>query len=117
MKAEKLSDAAIAAFRHSFMELVSGSSGMISESSIVAVESLPDLNADIKSKITFNAELLKEVVVLKLNGGLGTSMGLDKAKSLLEVKGHYYTMTWLHDASICFFGFLFLIYVYVYVFL
>ena len=25
--------------------------------------------------------------MLKLNGGLGTSMGLDKAKSLLEVKG------------------------------
>jgi phosphoglucomutase len=27
-------------------------------------------------------------VVLKLNGGLGTSMGLDKAKSLLKVKGN-----------------------------
>lgn len=26
-------------------------------------------------------------MVLKLNGGLGTSMGLDKAKSLLKVKG------------------------------
>jgi len=26
-------------------------------------------------------------VVLKLNGGLGTSMGLEKAKSLLPVKG------------------------------
>lgn len=25
--------------------------------------------------------------MLKLNGGLGTSMGLEKAKSLLEVKG------------------------------
>lgn len=30
---------------------------------------------------------LMETVVLKLNGGLGTSMGLDKAKSLLPVKG------------------------------
>lgn len=30
---------------------------------------------------------LKETIVLKLNGGLGTSMGLDKAKSLLPVKG------------------------------
>lgn len=29
--------------------------------------------------------LLKETAVLKLNGGLGTSMGLEKAKSLLEV--------------------------------
>lgn len=30
---------------------------------------------------------VQETVVLKLNGGLGTSMGLDKAKSLLTVKG------------------------------
>lgn len=32
-------------------------------------------------------KFLKETIVLKLNGGLGTSMGLDKAKSLLPVKG------------------------------
>ena len=31
-------------------------------------------------------ELLPKTAVLKLNGGLGTSMGLEKAKSLLEVK-------------------------------
>src|SRR4029078_60014 len=32
---------------------------------------------------------LERVVVLKLNGGLGTSMGMTQAKSLLEVKdGH-----------------------------
>ena len=31
-------------------------------------------------------ELLSHTAVLKLNGGLGTSMGLEKAKSLLEVK-------------------------------
>lgn len=30
--------------------------------------------------------LLSQTAVLKLNGGLGTSMGLEKAKSLLEVK-------------------------------
>lgn len=30
--------------------------------------------------------LLAETVVLKLNGELGTGMGLDKAKSLLKVK-------------------------------
>merc|ERR1719456_187141 len=32
-----------------------------------------------------NPELLSKTVMLKLNGGLGTGMGLDKAKSLLEV--------------------------------
>lgn len=30
--------------------------------------------------------LLQQTAVLKLNGGLGTSMGLEKAKSLLPVK-------------------------------
>eukprot|EP00967_Tisochrysis_lutea_P069365 scaffold91134_cov32-Tisochrysis_lutea.AAC.2 len=33
-----------------------------------------------------NAGLLTETVMLKLNGGLGTGMGLEKAKSLLEIK-------------------------------
>ena len=31
-------------------------------------------------------KLLSQTAVFKLNGGLGTSMGLEKAKSLLEVK-------------------------------
>lgn len=33
-------------------------------------------------------KLLSQTAVLKLNGGLGTSMGLEKAKSLLEVSEH-----------------------------
>ena len=31
-------------------------------------------------------EMLERTVVLKLNGGLGTGMGLEQAKSLLQVK-------------------------------
>jgi UDP-N-acetylglucosamine pyrophosphorylase len=85
MKAEGLSGAAIAAFRHSYTELVSGSSGMILESDITAVSSLPELD-QIRPQVNFQSNLLQQTVVLKLNGGLGTSMGLDKAKSLLEVK-------------------------------
>lgn len=87
MKAEHLSDAAIAAFRYSYSELVGGSAGNISEASISPASSLPDLEKDIQGSIVKDASLLQKTVVLKLNGGLGTSMGLDKAKSLLEVKG------------------------------
>lgn len=76
----------IAAFKHAYGDLISGSSGNIGEDAIAPVASLPDLDADIKGKVTQDASLLKEVVVCKLNGGLGTSMGLDKAKSLLPVK-------------------------------
>ena len=31
--------------------------------------------------------ILNQLVVIKLNGGLGTSMGLDRVKSLIPVKG------------------------------
>ena len=61
--------------------LSSGETGMISEADILpatdvqAYDELPDSEAP-----------LDQVVMLKLNGGLGTSMGLDKPKSLLPVK-------------------------------
>ena len=32
------------------------------------------------------AAALEKTVIIKLNGGLGTSMGMDKAKSLLPVR-------------------------------
>jgi len=84
MKAEGLNDAAIAAFKYTFTVLVSGASTMIPEGAISPVESLPNLDG---LDITPKPDLLKETVILKLNGGLGTGMGLDKAKSLLPVTG------------------------------
>ena len=36
---------------------------------------------------TVNRSLLQHTVMLKLNGGLGTGMGLEKAKSLLPISG------------------------------
>ncbi len=36
--------------------------------------------------MSLRQSLLEQTAVLKLNGGLGTSMGLEKAKSLLPVK-------------------------------
>merc|ERR1719436_1503995 len=55
---------------------------MIPESSLDPVASLPRLE-----ELTTEADpsLLSKTVILKLNGGLGTGMGLEKAKSLLEV--------------------------------
>lgn len=35
-----------------------------------------------------NPEILRKTAIIKLNGGLGTGMGLSKAKSLLPVKGN-----------------------------
>eukprot|EP00811_Abedinium_folium_P034615 NODE_7482_length_1574_cov_21.467173.p1 GENE.NODE_7482_length_1574_cov_21.467173~~NODE_7482_length_1574_cov_21.467173.p1 ORF type:complete len:421 (-),score=116.65 NODE_7482_length_1574_cov_21.467173:251-1513(-) len=52
------------------------------EASIEPITELPFLN----SLPEGDPELLRKTVVLKLNGGLGTGMGLDRAKSLLTVK-------------------------------
>jgi len=83
MEAEGIAVSAISAFESTFNSLVSGNTGMIPESTISPV---PDLVSAESINVEPNTELLKETVVLKLNGGLGTGMGLDKAKSLLKVK-------------------------------
>eukprot|EP00929_Paragymnodinium_shiwhaense_P086943 TRINITY_DN4729_c0_g1_i2.p1 TRINITY_DN4729_c0_g1~~TRINITY_DN4729_c0_g1_i2.p1 ORF type:complete len:526 (-),score=197.89 TRINITY_DN4729_c0_g1_i2:427-2004(-) len=82
MKKDGCNDAAIAAFKYTFGVLCSGKSTMIPEADLDAVAELPDYD---KLDVAEDPALLKETVVLKLNGGLGTGMGLDKAKSLLSV--------------------------------
>jgi UDP-N-acetylglucosamine pyrophosphorylase len=85
MKAEGLGEAAITAFKYSYSRLLSGDKGMISEKEISASKDVKKLE-DIQKTIKQDPSLLKTTAVVKLNGGLGTGMGLDKAKSLLEVK-------------------------------
>lgn len=84
MEAEGIASSAISAFESTFDSLVSGNTGIIPESSI---SPSPDLVDSDSITVSPNTALLSETVVLKLNGGLGTGMGLDKAKSLLKVKG------------------------------
>lgn len=84
MEAAGIAPSAISAFQSTFNSLVSGETGIIPESSIDAV---PQLDKADELSVEPDAKLLAETVVLKLNGGLGTGMGLDKAKSLLKVKG------------------------------
>jgi len=86
MKAEGLSQAAIGAFKHNYDQLVKGVTGLVPEGDIESVKELPALEKIPKSANDDLKGLLAATAVLKLNGGLGTSMGLEKAKSLLEVK-------------------------------
>jgi UDP-N-acetylglucosamine pyrophosphorylase len=79
---ESESDAAINAFKYNYATLLSGVDTMMPESTLDAVDELPMYE---KLEVADKPELLKQTVVLKLNGGLGTGMGLDKAKSLLNV--------------------------------
>ena len=84
MEKEGIAPSAISAFESTFNSLLSGNTGMIPEDSISPV---PDLDRAEQLSLETNTALLAQTVVLKLNGGLGTGMGLDKAKSLLKVKG------------------------------
>ena len=86
MRGVGLSDAAINAFRHSVHVLESKQSMMIPESEIVPAEGVEDWDALVASTPEADAGLLAQAVLVKLNGGLGTGMGLQKAKSLLEIK-------------------------------
>ena len=86
MEQAGVSEAAILSFQRNYEILAAGSSTDITEDSIEPVEKLPELEEFSQEGERFSAELLAQTVVIKLNGGLGTSMGLQKAKSLLEVK-------------------------------
>jgi UTP--glucose-1-phosphate uridylyltransferase len=82
MRAEGVGDAAIDTFAHYYEQLREGASGMLPESDIEPVEDLPTLDELPEG----DPAIVDSAVVLKLNGGLGTSMGMTKAKSLIEAK-------------------------------
>lgn len=91
MQQAGVSAAAIRAFQNNFECLVAGQTGLIPESSIQSATGLSRLDEVRKSASEASAadspsQLLSQSVILKLNGGLGTSMGLEKAKSLLPIK-------------------------------
>ncbi len=86
MTAAGVSEVAIRAFEFNYRALASGAEMMIPESSIRLVDSLPTLASLREDSAADASDLLKQAVVIKLNGGLGTGMGLQKAKSLLVVR-------------------------------
>lgn len=85
MRREGLSQIVIDNFRYYYGVLASGSVGLIPEADLAPVESAPDI-ADLARYRVAGQRALGHAAVLKLNGGLGTSMGLDQAKSLLTVR-------------------------------
>ena len=84
MRDAGVDEVAIDTFAHYHRLLEHGETGMIPEGSIEPVDmpSLDGVEVDDEAAL----EALRHTAVIKLNGGLGTSMGMDRAKSLLCVR-------------------------------
>jgi UTP--glucose-1-phosphate uridylyltransferase len=85
LEADGAAAATVASFAGQLARLSAGELGMLPESELQPIDELPDAERlEVDSEAI--ADLLDQTVVIKLNGGLGTSMGLAGPKSLLEVK-------------------------------
>jgi UTP--glucose-1-phosphate uridylyltransferase len=78
-------DVAVRNFRHYFELLRAGEQGKVGEDEIEPVDDVTDVSTLGRYR-TAGEQALAKTVVVKLNGGLGTSMGMTKAKSLLTAK-------------------------------
>ena len=85
MRAEGVAEVAIDTFEAQLERLRGGEQGVLAESVIEPVTALPDAD-DLPGDEEGARAALAQTVVIKLNGGLGTSMGMSGPKSLLEVK-------------------------------
>lgn len=87
MTAAGVGSAAIASFCRQYHKLDSGVTGLIPEASIEPLLDVPLFDgADAPDNAR---DAMSHLVVIKLNGGLGTSMGMKGPKTLLEVRdGH-----------------------------
>jgi len=87
MEAHNLPPIVINIFKYYYGLLLSGSQGKLAEADIepIAPDDLMDY-LELEGFEDAGRKALPKVAVIKLNGGLGTSMGLETAKSLLPVK-------------------------------
>ncbi len=87
MEEQSIPPIVINLFKCYFSQMVYGSQGKLNKKEILPVENNELANLDSISKYKEGAsDAISELVVIKLNGGLGTSMGMEKAKSLIKVR-------------------------------
>ena len=85
MRAHGAAEAAIDVFAYYHSLAQQGESGYIREDDIAPLTDPPSLSS-VAVDPEAAREALARTVIIKLNGGLGTSMGLDRAKTLLPVR-------------------------------
>lgn len=84
MRGAGLPEPAMASFAAAWRQAASGAAGLMPEAGLEPAAEIPSLSGVGGPESA--ASLLDKLCVIKLNGGLGTSMGLEKAKSLIPVK-------------------------------
>ncbi len=91
MQHDGLPEPVIKNFERLFECVLRGETGIIQEEEIEAVLEVDSLESLLASgdAAREGRKLLNSLVVVRLNGGLGTTMGLEKAKSLLKVKNSH----------------------------
>jgi UTP--glucose-1-phosphate uridylyltransferase len=89
MQKEELPKIVHDTFEYYYNQLLGGETGLLPEEEIDAVEYLTNYNNLENEYINYGNSVSTKSVIIKLNGGLGTSMGLSSAKSLLKVKNGY----------------------------
>ena len=85
MRAAGVAEVAVDTFAEQLERLRAGETGVLAESELEPVAELPDAD-ELPDDEEGARAALERTVVIKLNGGLGTSMGMTAPKSLLEVK-------------------------------
>ncbi|MEI6446404.1 MAG: UTP--glucose-1-phosphate uridylyltransferase [Actinomycetes bacterium] len=85
LRADGAGEAIVTAFARFHALLESGVAGMIPESTILPAQEIPDAE-ELDGPDGFASGPLEVTVVIKLNGGLGTGMGMTRAKSLIEAR-------------------------------
>ena len=85
MRAAGVPELAVSVFGRFHDQLRSSATGTIPESTIDPLTDVPHLD-DVRPGEAAVAEALGQTVVIKLNGGLGTSMGISGPKSALPVR-------------------------------
>jgi len=86
MRTEGLPNIAIQNFKYYYTQLVEGHTGLVHTSEVRPIETLPNVETFSEKITQLGKSTLPYVVNIRVNGGLGTSMGLDTAKSLIKVK-------------------------------
>ena len=83
MRADGQSEEAVRTFERAYRALEAGASGTLPDAELEPVRDVPVAAGPAGDGA---ADALDRVAVVKLNGGLGTSMGMTRAKSLVEAR-------------------------------